>query len=445
MWTRVWVLSIALLAQQLPAPFATPWFRKATRVVPLPDGHRLIVPAGFSVNVFADGLQFPRMMALAPNGDVFLAEPVRRTGRDHDPARRGSRRRGRDARDIRCRAEPAVRPRVLAERFSTSATTIRSCGSPTAPVRRAPTAPPEKIVDLPASDAALDQDTANRLKIDISQTRGYNHWTRNVIFSPDGTKHVRDRRVSDQRDAGNATGGRAAINEFNRPTAAAIACSRADCAIRSGWRTFPGTDDAVDRGQRARSTRRRSRARLHHLGSRRRVLRVAVLVSRQPSRSDRRRRSVRISWRAPSRPTCLLPSHCGRARVCCSTPAAQFPAEAYRNSAFVALHGSINRSKLSGYSVVRVPFRDGRPYRSAGTVSHRLRRARRRREAGVGTAGRLAAAAGRRAARVGRRRKPRMAGRLPGRTVDPINYTIASPPVSQKRTRVPACLLQKNT
>lgn len=25
---------------QLPAPFATPWFRKATRVVPLPDGAR---------------------------------------------------------------------------------------------------------------------------------------------------------------------------------------------------------------------------------------------------------------------------------------------------------------------------------------------------------------------------------------------------------------------
>ena len=38
----------------------------------------------------------------------------------------------------------------------------------------------------------------------------------------------------------------------------------------------------------------------------------------------------------------------------------QFPA-AYRGSAFVALHGSINRSSLSGYSVVRVPFRDGRP------------------------------------------------------------------------------------
>jgi glucose/arabinose dehydrogenase len=38
----------------------------------------------------------------------------------------------------------------------------------------------------------------------------------------------------------------------------------------------------------------------------------------------------------------------------------QFPAE-YRGSAFVVLKGSWNRSKPTGYKVVRVPFKDGRP------------------------------------------------------------------------------------
>jgi glucose/arabinose dehydrogenase len=38
----------------------------------------------------------------------------------------------------------------------------------------------------------------------------------------------------------------------------------------------------------------------------------------------------------------------------------QFPAE-YKGSAFVALKGSWNRSQPTGYKVVRVPFRDGRP------------------------------------------------------------------------------------
>ena len=38
----------------------------------------------------------------------------------------------------------------------------------------------------------------------------------------------------------------------------------------------------------------------------------------------------------------------------------QFPAE-YRGDAFVALKGSWNRSEPTGYKVVRVPFRDGKP------------------------------------------------------------------------------------
>ena len=55
----------------------------------------------------------------------------------------------------------------------------------------------------------------------------------------------------------------------------------------------------------------------------------------------------------------LLPSHSAALGLLFYT-GTQFPDE-YRDSAFVALHGSINRSKLSGYSVVRVPFRNGRP------------------------------------------------------------------------------------
>lgn len=58
-------------------------------------------------------------------------------------------------------------------------------------------------------------------------------------------------------------------------------------------------------------------------------------------------------------PDILLPAHSAALGIVFYT-GAQFPSE-YRNSLFIALHGSINRSKLSGYSVVRVPFRDGKP------------------------------------------------------------------------------------
>jgi glucose/arabinose dehydrogenase len=37
-----------------------------------------------------------------------------------------------------------------------------------------------------------------------------------------------------------------------------------------------------------------------------------------------------------------------------------FPAK-YRNGAFIAQHGSWNRSRLSGYKVVFVPFENGKP------------------------------------------------------------------------------------
>jgi glucose/arabinose dehydrogenase len=38
----------------------------------------------------------------------------------------------------------------------------------------------------------------------------------------------------------------------------------------------------------------------------------------------------------------------------------QFPAD-YRGDAFVALHGSWNTAKPTGYKIVRVPFKNGRP------------------------------------------------------------------------------------
>src|SRR5437870_4612185 len=68
------ILALALFLQQLPAPFQTSWYRKITRSVPMPDGRQLTVAAGFNVSLFADKLEHPRWMALAPNGDVFVAE-----------------------------------------------------------------------------------------------------------------------------------------------------------------------------------------------------------------------------------------------------------------------------------------------------------------------------------------------------------------------------------
>jgi glucose/arabinose dehydrogenase/cytochrome c2 len=59
----------------LPKPFASPAARNFPRVAPAPppEQRKLRVPAGFKIEVFAEGLQGPRKMIVAPNGDVFVA------------------------------------------------------------------------------------------------------------------------------------------------------------------------------------------------------------------------------------------------------------------------------------------------------------------------------------------------------------------------------------
>jgi glucose/arabinose dehydrogenase len=352
---RTITLVLALLAQQLPQPFDTPWFRKATRTVPMPAGHRLTVPPGFTVSLFADALQLPRFMALAPNGDVFVAEPIRNAAkitvlRDVDKD---------GVAEIReTFAVGLNRPFGLAfwksylyvgnndsvVRFTYSSGQLKASGDP------------EKIVDLPPSDAALDEDTARRLKIDISQTRGYNHWTRNVIFNPAGTK-----MYVTVGSATNATPEsdprRAAINEYN-PDGSGHRVFASGLRNPVGLAYFPGTNTLWT------SVNERD-----HLGD-------DLVPDYITSVSDGafygwpysyigKNVDPTVDAKRPDlvtraiAPDVLLTSHSAALGLMFYT-GSQFPDD-YRNNALVALHGSINRSRLSGYSIVRVPFNNGKP------------------------------------------------------------------------------------
>ena len=60
--------------KDLPAPFATPSAGNGPRVVARPEGAWPQVPAGFKVEQYAAGLDNPRIIYTAPNGDFFVAE-----------------------------------------------------------------------------------------------------------------------------------------------------------------------------------------------------------------------------------------------------------------------------------------------------------------------------------------------------------------------------------
>ena len=59
---------------KLPAPFATESARQFPRITPKPDSAQLKLPVGFKVDVFTRDIEGPRVMRIAPNGDIFVAE-----------------------------------------------------------------------------------------------------------------------------------------------------------------------------------------------------------------------------------------------------------------------------------------------------------------------------------------------------------------------------------
>jgi len=338
---------------QLPDPYATPWFRQGPRVIAPPEGAALTVPEGFEVNVFAEGLRHARRMALAPNGDVFLAEG--NAGqvtvlRDAD---------GDGVAEVReVFVSGLTRPFGLAFRegwlyVGNNDAVVRFRY---APGQLSAQGPPEPVVDLPASDAAVDSVTARQLGIDVSRTRGYNHWTRNLAFSPDERKlyvaigsSTNATPESDPR--------RAAINEYDPEGAG-------HRVYASGLRNPVGMAFHPETGVLWTAVQERD-----HLGDDLVPDFVTSVLDGGfygwPYAYIGQHAEPILNGARPDLvaqaivPDVLLRAHSAALGLTFYT-GTQFPEE-YRGSAFVALHGSINRSGLVGYVVARIPFQDGRP------------------------------------------------------------------------------------
>ena len=61
-------------ATDLPPPYSTRSSRNNSSVIAKPADAKLALPRGFMIDVFATGLEGPRKMAVAPNGDIFVTE-----------------------------------------------------------------------------------------------------------------------------------------------------------------------------------------------------------------------------------------------------------------------------------------------------------------------------------------------------------------------------------
>jgi glucose/arabinose dehydrogenase len=62
---------------QLPAPYATKSVQNMSKVVGWSEGKMPVAPTGFTVTKFADSLESPRWIYVANNGDIFVAQADR--------------------------------------------------------------------------------------------------------------------------------------------------------------------------------------------------------------------------------------------------------------------------------------------------------------------------------------------------------------------------------
>ena len=67
-----------LSAADMPPPYASRSVGNAPRIVAAPRDAGLKVPPGFTVRQFASGLENPRVVRVAPNGDVFVESATER-------------------------------------------------------------------------------------------------------------------------------------------------------------------------------------------------------------------------------------------------------------------------------------------------------------------------------------------------------------------------------
>lgn len=330
----------------LPEPYATRSVDNGPRVQPRPEGAMPRAPEGFAVDRFASGLDNPRQIATAPNGDLFVAES--RAGRvrvlrdadgDGTPETVEVFASGLELPFGIAFYPPGRDPRFVyvAETGAVVRFPYRSGDL------RARSGPATIVPDIPSG----------------GRLRGGGHWTRDIAFSRDGkTMFVSVGSLTNAHENPNA-------NEERRADILRYSPDGSNEAIyASGIRNAVGIAVDPSTDQLWASVNERD-----GLGDDL----VPDYVTRVKegafygwpwyyigAHQDPRHEGAHPELRERvSVPDVLIQAHSASLGMTFYTADA-FPAE-YRGDAFAAQHGSWNRSRRTGYKVVRVPTKEGAP------------------------------------------------------------------------------------
>ena len=323
-------------------PAASAGHRNDPHVIKRPRGAWPKVPAGFSVKQFYKAGSRPRVLRIAPNGDIFVAESY--AGRIHLLRPSGQCNLGSSSVFASGLNRPfgiAFYPPGANPRYLYVANNDRIVRYPYANGDRAARGKPQTIAQLPRG---------------AGQLRGKGHWTRDIAFSRDGkTMYVSIGSYSNVQENGENEAGRAMIVAYNpdgsnrRVVASGIrnpvslAVSPVDGRLWTSVNERDGLgDNLVPDFVTAVSSGQFYGWPWFYLGQHK--------DARPASRPRAHLRAVAI-------PKVLLQAHSASLGSAFYT-ANEFPAE-YKGSLFVAEHGSWNRSSPTGAKVIRLIF-DGK-------------------------------------------------------------------------------------
>jgi glucose/arabinose dehydrogenase len=342
----------------LPAPAPAESARNKVRTVARTETQKPRVPKGFEVNLFASGLTSPRLLRVAPNGDVFAAESA--AGR---------------IRVLRPNGEQASQATVFADGL------LGPFG-----IAFYPPGPNPEWVYVGNTDSVVrypyrngDLQARGPAEVIVPRLPIGGHRTRDVVFSPDGKiMYVSVGSGSNVGDGmGRLSGAELQKWQTEQPLGAAWGneTERADVLafdplgknkriFATGIRNCVGMAIDPSNGTLWCSTNERdaigdnlppdyiTRVRAgafygwpwYYIGA-----------NEDPRRKDERpdlKDKITI-------PDVLIQAHSASLELTLYE-AAQFPAD-YRGNIFAAEHGSWNRGKRTGYKVIRVIVKDGVP------------------------------------------------------------------------------------
>jgi glucose/arabinose dehydrogenase len=350
-----------LTPQDLPAPMLTPSAANFPETAPMPAGAKPSVPAGFTVEMIASGVKNPRVVRVAPNGDLFVADSKANTVRTY--------------RLTAGNARPTASDVFTSDLYQPYGIAFYPPGANPEWVYIANS---DRLVRVPYKSG--DMKASAKPQRIVERIPWMHHWGRDVVVSPDGKRIFYSV----------GSGSNIALDMFPMPLDMPMEEWKKSHPLGAAWDTEERRADVLsydpDGGNEkivATGLRNCQGMAIHPTTGR-----LWCVVNERDELGDNtpfeyatevregafygwpwyyigghedpRKKGARPDLRDQvAVPDVLMQAHSAPLQIV-FYQANGFPAE-YRGSAFVTLHGSWNRGQRTGYKVVRLPFKDGKP------------------------------------------------------------------------------------